>query len=257
MASVVNTGEANWLPIRHSLEDLDRMTDYCIEHYFSQPNYWRIDGRPNFVLWNLDELVTQLGGPNAAACGLERMRERVRDAGLGGLYLTANLGCCGNNVYCLGWDRVPIAQQLGFDCVFAYNLVRTPDYPNLPEDRPIVQYEDVIKSHQFGWEKLEAGGLRHHPIVTFGCDVTPRWHRGVTLPMDYRALCYEPIVEGNTPDQFGRLCRMAIERARLADGQPKAIYINAWNEWTEGMYLLPEKRYGTGYLEALRDALKH
>ena len=33
------------------------------------------------------------------------------------------------------------------------------------------------------------------------------------------------------------------------------FFINAWNEWTEGMYLLPEKKYGTAYLEALRDAL--
>jgi hypothetical protein len=30
------------------------------------------------------------------------------------------------------------------------------------------------------------------------------------------------------------------------------LTLNAWNEWTEGSYLLAEKRTGTQYLEAIR-----
>ena len=32
----------------------------------------------------------------------------------------------------------------------------------------------------------------------------------------------------------------------------KIIILNAWNEWTEGSYLLPEERTGTKYLEAIK-----
>jgi len=40
-----------------------------------------------------------------------------------------------------------------------------------------------------------------------------------------------------------------VEHARLP---PPVILINAWNEWTEGSALLPEKDQGTRYLETLK-----
>ncbi len=33
-----------WLRSFHSEKDLLRMIDYCIEHYFREPNYWRVNG---------------------------------------------------------------------------------------------------------------------------------------------------------------------------------------------------------------------
>ncbi|HOF87301.1 MAG TPA: glycoside hydrolase family 99-like domain-containing protein, partial [Armatimonadota bacterium] len=136
------------------------------------------------------------------------------------------------------------------------NVVRTPHYPDLPDDRPLTEYADVIASHQHCWGEIEKWGVPHHPIVTMGYDVTPRWHRDVSLPMDFRRLVYEPIVVNNTPEQYGELCRLALDRAQRNPAESRAIYLYAWNEWTEGAYLLPEARYGTGYLEALRDALR-
>jgi len=160
------------------------------------------------------------------------------------------------NVYCCGWDQVAATRAMGFETVFAYNIVRTPQYESLSADRPLVQYDDVMTSHETCWSNIEAGGLHHMPVVTFGCDVTPRWHRGVTLPYDFKTLSYEPIIVGNTPEKFGLLCRRASDLARNSDRGEPAIIINAWNEWSEGMYLLPEKRTGTKYLEALREALE-
>ena len=33
------------------------------------------------------------------------------------------------------------------------------------------------------------------------------------------------------------------------------LFINAWNEWGEGCHLEPDEKWGTAYLQALKDAL--
>ena len=35
--------------------------------------------------------------------------------------------------------------------------------------------------------------------------------------------------------------------------QPKFVMINAWNEWVEGSYLLPDRYWGYGWLEAVKE----
>ncbi|MDX1683001.1 MAG: glycoside hydrolase family 99-like domain-containing protein, partial [Phycisphaeraceae bacterium] len=66
------------LPSRHSPEDLDRVVDYWAERYFSQPNYWRIDGHPWCGIFHYSFFSQNLGGDEGVARGLERMRERAR-----------------------------------------------------------------------------------------------------------------------------------------------------------------------------------
>jgi hypothetical protein len=41
-----------------------------------------------------------------------------------------------------------------------------------------------------------------------------------------------------------------------SDTQPKIMTLNAWNEWPEGSTLEPDKKYGYGYLEALKAAVR-
>jgi hypothetical protein len=56
-----------------------------------------------------------------------------------------------------------------------------------------------------------------------------------------------------TPELF----RQNLEAARATVDErglhPRLILINAWNEWTEDSYLLPDHEFGYGYLEAVRD----
>jgi hypothetical protein len=45
----------------------------------------------------------------------------------------------------------------------------------------------------------------------------------------------------------------AKEYAKNHPDQPRLITINAWNEWVEGSYLLPDMLYGFEYLESVKD----
>jgi len=89
-------------------------------------------------------------------------------------------------------------------------------------------------------------------VVTMGWDSTPRCRADVPWPFPKSEYPYTPVVIGNTPERFEQLLRDAAWHIESDPRKPFGLLINAWNEWTEGGYLLPEERTGTAYLEAIK-----
>ena len=58
-----------------------------------------------------------------------------------------------------------------------------------------------------------------------------------------------------TPEKFQNYFSRLICKAR-DEYKKDFIFLTAWNEWAEGSYLEPDKKYGYGYLEAVRNALQ-
>jgi hypothetical protein len=84
------------------------------------------------------------------------------------------------------------------------------------------------------------------PCVSIGWDDTPRFPaKGIHDVVHYH----------NTPESFAALLSRAKKYADSHPEQPKLITINAWNEWVEGSYLLPDMMNGFGYLEAVKSAM--
>lgn len=239
----VNQSSRLFLEINHSEEDLRNVVDFCSKKYFSHKNYWKIDGKPVYSFFASDKLFRNI----APADVVRIMNEQVKKYGFPGLYLLMNVGCCNDNEYFCGWNRVPTLKKAGFDAVFAYNIVAPDNYMTLPQEHPVFDYSGMAKSQEYCWEKLEKGGLTHYPSVTIGIDVAPRWSRKIKFPMDYVKLGYCPICTGNTPDKFGAVLKKALQK------DAPAVIINAWNEWTEGMVLLPDEQYGNGFLETIKE----
>ena len=65
------------------------------------------------------------------------------------------------------------------------------------------------------------------------------------------------IFEGSPPELYEQWLKDVIkEQKHRNDLEDDFIFINAWNEWGEGAYLEPDKRWGYAYLEATRNAVE-
>jgi hypothetical protein len=82
-----------------------------------------------------------------------------------------------------------------------------------------------------------------HPFITgflVGWDNTPRRGRNAV------------ILNGTTPQAFGNLLRNNLKTLAYEQPELRIIFVNAWNEWAEGMHLEPDQKWGYGFLEALK-----
>lgn len=65
------------------------------------------------------------------------------------------------------------------------------------------------------------------------------------------------IFHGSTPDLYEEWLSDVIKYTKQQkDLDDNFIFLNAWNEWGEGAYLEPDRKYGYAYLQATRNALE-
>lgn len=235
----------SWLPSRHSAQDWLRMIDYCIAHYFTQPNYWRVQGDLFYSMFVPLRLVRQIGGAASFRKVLDQTNRRLARAGLPALHLNAMIRRL---------HEVDELREAGFASTSMYNVISSDKAGKNLIDR----YDDVMDRHVQHWVDASAKSLPFAPNVTMGWDVTPRCETTVKWPFppspltNARTYPYVSVVVGNTPKKFQKLCERALQFCLERTPEPNAVFINAWNEWTEGSFLLPEKRYGDAYLKAIR-----
>ena len=103
----------------------------------------------------------------------------------------------------------------------------------------ICSYEEMFAAS--GYDTIEKG--KTYLSVAAGYDDTPR--RGKN------GYCFLDV----TPKKFEeKLTEVFAESIRREN---EFVFINAWNEWGEGMYLEPDEKNGFGYLEALFKSLQN
>lgn len=217
------------LPQEHSEADTLRVADYCLEHYFHQPNYWRLDGRPVFAIFDLSLLLSALGKDGVKRT-FDKMRERVSKAGLGDLHLQAS------HVYPVEEGEL---KNLGLDSATQYHTFGWTYGGRPPGGRS--PYGDGAMATIESWKQTRGKlGVPFYPDCPVGWDDSARFGSGAHM------------VTERTPDQYERLLRAAQYFSAAGPEQPKVIFVSAWNEWTEDHVLLPDVVYGYSYLEAVR-----
>ena len=216
-----------------SEEDLLEVTQFWLDHYFNQPEYLTIGNKPVVIIFSPGRITSDMGVEKAAAA-FEKMRALCRRAGFEGLYLA---GCT--------WPNRGAVEQLkaeGYDAATGYN------YPSAgvkPEEGKRSPYESAIEGYRSFWETIAGYGLLDYiPVTDPGWDSRP-WHGDKAL-----------VRTGRDPEKFKRMLELARQ---FADAHPvgpdkqKIVLVEAWNEFGEGAAIEPQREFGFGHLDAVRE----
>lgn len=200
---------------------------------FRDSRYLRVNGKPVFMVFAPDELPSPLEFT-------QHWRELAAQAGLAGLYLIAEH-------HDPHWD----AAARGFDAfVLQSSFKRRRSW--VPWSKPWQKVRNRVMDwlglpSRFAYSTLipyflpATASNQAIPCVMPNWDNTPRsGARGVVL-------------ENATPKAFGIAIDRALARCEQRKGSDNLLFIKSWNEWGEGNHLEPNRRYGRGYLEVLRD----
>ncbi len=210
-----------------------------IEKYFPHPSYYKVDGKPSFMIYELQTLIQGLGGAEQTKDALEWFRKETVKAGFKGLDLQVTLRRSGSAVTGIAGDNIgtqsETLKQFGFDGLTHYQFCH---FTDIDKD-----YMEIMKDVVNEWSTLEKeNSAPYYPHISIGWDNNPRFEM-------FRG----GIVKNNTPANFEKALIMARDYADAHPKQAPLITINSWNEWTETSYLQPCTLYGYGYLEAVRN----
>ena len=235
------------MSLDHTPEEFLGLIDHAIARYFNQPEYWRKDGKLFFSVYNAAYLLKTWGGDTAKVrAAMDEARRRVRAAGLGELHLNAQN---------LQPAQVPLAVEMGFDSLTDYNLVASyaPNYwKRYAAGERLFGYDEIGAGIESRWKAMQATALPYFPNVSTGWDSTPRCRLDVPFPWPKTAQYpYCATLTNNTPDRFEAYLRAAKAHVLADPKKPGVVYVNGWNEYTEGTYLLPNNFDSDGFLRAI------
>ena len=210
----------------YSPED-DRRHIQWLVRVFRHQNYIRIDGKPLFLIYRISKLPDPMQTTSI-------WREEARKAGIGEIYLAT--------VESLREDRGDPTHN-GCDAAVEFQ----PDWINLETLWTEVVGGNGILDYAVLPERMlrkETPSYKRFPCVTPGWDNTIRRKTNAA------------VLKNSTPKLYQGWLEQTIDKFEPASEEENWVFVNAWNEWGEGNHLEPCQKWGRGYLEATRRALR-
>ncbi|MGO9614454.1 MAG: glycoside hydrolase family 99-like domain-containing protein [Dissulfurispiraceae bacterium] len=215
---------------KHSPED-DIAFIRHVSEYLKNDNYIRVKSRPLLIVYR----PSLFPDPKATA---ERWRVWCSKNGIGEIHLAA--------VH--SFEHV-VPESIGFDSAI--------EFP--PNTFPL---KDISGKMQLLRANYKGVILDYRHLIEFSTNyskpnykklrgICPSWDNEARKPGRGTALM------NCTPDNFREwlkvLCHFTSDNFAAEE---RIIFMNAWNEWAEGAYLEPDRRYGYAYLQAVADTLR-
>jgi len=219
---------------KHSEEDdLACIADIC--RYVKDNRYIRVNGKPLISIYNPDYM------PDANKT-ISIWRDYCRQNGFGEIHI-------------IGVDsaiRDPMIYNLDGGIAQSphdINHFYSPELQDFHKDVPSINGQAACRikdMERYVGEKmyLKDGRDNLYPGIITSFDQSPRRKTGYIHVLDvtprlYREWLYDSLIKSKKCFEEGN----------------RFVFINAWNEWAEGMHLEPDRRHGYAYLQATADAV--
>jgi len=207
-----------------------------LKKYIEDPRYIRVDGKPVVMVYRPGLL------PDATKTFL-CWREWARNNGIGEIAIWIQRGCSQNGAS-LMIEGADAEVEFPPNGTAEFNQVDPRAFGLEVGDGYLLNYQDLVRNVIMGNGYVE----RYEHTV----------YRGVMLGWDNAARRRSGFCTwyGFSLPEYYKWCRYVVEDTRKRHGKDdRFFFVNAWNEWAEGTYLEPDKRFGYAAINVTSRAL--
>lgn len=200
---------------------------------FKDPRYVRVHNKPIFYIYRPLDIPNCLEFTNY-------WRELAKENGLEGIHFVGE-GINLKDKEKYGLDAVTYSNhrriELGSYNRFLIHSKRL--LMKFSNKLKMYEYKDALKLF-FKDGKIKEN---EYPMIIPGWDTTARLGKDAT------------ILHNSTPELFKEHVKEGMEKSTHIKYEENIFFVKSWNEWAEGNYLEPDRKYGRQYLEALKSEI--
>ncbi|MGI8952805.1 MAG: glycosyltransferase WbsX family protein [Chitinophagaceae bacterium] len=222
---------------------------YYLLPAFLDERYIKVDGKPVFNVY------MPLNLPNIKEFS-DIFNELAIREGLPGMFLVGSRCSLNWNPSENNFDGV-IGSEISAINFKEYNTIKKKSYSTKLFQKNVAKIFPALN------EKF----LKKMPVVVEYADVIDRLITDKVFDFDYYP-CVVPnwdntpraeekglVFHNSSPELFYKQLKKAIDKVSYLPEKRKFIFIKSWNEWAEGNYLEPDKKFGYQYLEQILKAV--
>ena len=224
------------------VKDIKAHFDYLLP-FFKDERYYKIEGRPVFVLYVLNDIPDPIQLMNI-------WNDMAKQNGLPGIYFISYTGKIDD------LHKEPFLHTDGI----ILSLLNTVAINNLSNKFDLYKYRikrgisTFLKKPLLLYDYKEAIKCFLNPIAreeNVIPEIIPNW--------DYtpRQGAGNLILKNSTPSLFEQHANQALDLIKDKPKNKQIIFLKSWNEWGEGNYMEPDITWGRDYLKALRNAINN
>lgn len=216
------------------VEDYRLHFEYALK-FFKDSRYIKVDNKPVFVIYNPDQLPDDF---------IEVWNKYAQEEGFGGMCFIARLRQLldADILNGKGYDMYSRTREkyVYYKCgKFQFLRYKVLSWLKGLKGTAI-PYKESLKHMS---DKVEDTRENFCPTLLPNWDHSPRSGKSAFMLIDSK------------PEYFyNHACDIL---GNIRNKKNKIVFLKSWNEWGEGNYMEPDLKYGKGYIEALRDAIKN